>query len=706
MPSVPHGRVWPRPARACLVAGLVAVLAVCAGLASFVPLGPGLLLFLIAVWFAVPGVLFGWLVYDQAPGRGMASLLVGPVWGYGVSSVVLLVLWIAGVRGPVLLVAPAMALLLLGFVGLRLRGLLVPPAFRWSDAVAVCLLVVLVVGIVARPFARVGESLPDGGKAYRAYFTADFIWRMAVAAELAKGDVPPRNPFHRGESLNYYWLAHLLPAAEYREMRRTVTIEQILLVNSLALDVAFIAFLYGFARQWVRSAAAVSVGCVGALLFSSFEGAERMWFLWRAGAPFDLLRTLNIDAVTRWIYGSLPVDGLHRVLWYQPHHAMGYALGLSAVLAIVQAKQPTAPRLYAMCGTLLGLCLLLSTFSAIMLTAITCVVAMGYIVARRAWRDVLPAAIAGAVPLGAAAAAALSMEYVAPASGEMVRLLVNPMAVTEAPRAILLSFGPMLIVAAVGLLLAVRNGVRPFGAIVAIVAVSFAFYFFVDLRGHQYVYVGWRAGHLLFVAFVVLVGYAVQQLMAHGRAVRSATAVALTVLALLAAPTFAIDLYNTQDIDNRMQAPGFRWTLVLEPEEVEALTWLRKLTPPEAIVQVDPFTRDAETWAYLPAFAERRMAAGLPISMIPLEKYEAASERVREVYRQEDAERAYAAAAPLRIDYLFIGAPERAAHPGLEDALRERPDLFQPVFQQGSVSIYYLTRFGRSRELTSTDVSR
>jgi hypothetical protein len=693
MPSVSHGRDGSRPALAGLAAGLVAVLAVCVGLASFVPLHRGLLLFTVAAWFAVPGVLFGLLVYGRVPGRGMASVLVGPVWGYGASSVALLAPWILGVRGPVLLVAPLIAIVLLALLALRLRDLLVPPSFRWSDVVAVCLLVALVPAIVGRPFARVGESLPDGGKAYRAYFTADFIWRMAVAAEIAKGEVPPRNPFYRGENLNYYWLAHLLPAAQHRELRGRVTLEQILLVNSLALDVAFVAFLYGFARQWIRSPAAVSVGCVGALLFSSFEGAERMWHLWRVGAPFELLRTLNIDAVTRWIYGSLPVDGLHRVLWYQPHHAMGYALGLSAVLIIVQARQPTAARLYAISGTLLGLCLLLSTFAAIMLTAMTSVVALGYVIVRRAWRDVLPGALAGAVPLGAATAAALSLQYVDASSGEMVRLLVNPMAVTEAPRSILLSFGPMLIVGAVGAAVAIRNRATGLAAIAAIVAVSFVFYFFVDLRGHQYVYVGWRAGHLLFVAFVVLVAYAVQQLMAGGRALRAATAVALTVLALLAAPTFAIDLYNTQDIDNRMQAPGFRWTLVLEPEEVEALAWLRRLTPPDAIVQVDPFTRDTETWAYLPAFAERRMAAGLPISMIPLEKYEAASQKVREVYRQADAAGAYAVAAPLRIDYLFIGAPEREAHPRLEEALRERPDLFQPVFQQGSVSIFYLSRF-------------
>ena len=35
------------------------------------------------------------------------------------------------------------------------------------------------------PFAHVGEELPEG-RAYRAYFTADFVWEVAVVAELAK----------------------------------------------------------------------------------------------------------------------------------------------------------------------------------------------------------------------------------------------------------------------------------------------------------------------------------------------------------------------------------------------------------------------------------------------------------------------------------------------------------------------------------------
>ena len=97
----------------------------------------------------------------------------------------------------------------------------------------------------------------------------------------------------------------------------------------------------------------------------------------------DYLKTLNIDAVTRWFYESLPVDGLQRLLWYQPQHSTAYALGLSALLVLAQAARPPSAAVLALCGLLLGLCLLLSTFSAIMLTSMVAVLALRAIVRTR-----------------------------------------------------------------------------------------------------------------------------------------------------------------------------------------------------------------------------------------------------------------------------------------------------------------------------------
>jgi hypothetical protein len=673
-----------------LGSGVVFLAALAACLLALAPLRLGLVLFGIVVWFSCPGVVLGAVVYRQTPGRAMAIALNASIWGYGLSSVTLLLLWCAGIRGGALLLAPVLAGAVAWLIGLPLRHRLTSPLFTNADIVAVLLLLTLTLGIVGRPFAKVASPVEDG-RAYRAYFTADFVWRMAVAAELSKGDFPPKNPFFRRDQLRYYWLAHLLPAAEYQSLRREGTIEQILLVNGVALGLGFVAFMYGFLRQWVDRAWAAAAGVVGGLIFTSFEGAERLFVLWREGASFDYIRTLNIDAVTRWIYESLPIDGLQRLLWYQPQHSTAYALGLSAILVLAQAGTPSVAVL-AFCGILLGLCLLLSTFSAIMLTSMVAVLALIMIVRERAWTRLLTGTIAGAAPLVGAVLICLSLRYVDEGSGSLVTIGVNPMAFRNAPVAILLSFGPMLIAAIAGAFLARRRLLSSFLPIVVIIVLSFFFYFFVDLRGHQHVYVGWRAGDLLFVAFGALGGYALQELWSMKPNVRVVTAATVALLAALAAPTFAIDFYNTQDTTNRMPAAGFDWTLVLHQDELDALSWIRNYTPQNAIVQVEPYVRDSKTWAYVPAFAERRMSAGLPISMVPLDKYEAASAQVRSLYQETDAASAHARASRLGIDYLIVGVPEDQAYPHIREVLRSRVDLFREVFHRGDVSIFYVDR--------------
>ena len=129
-----------------------------------------------------------------------------------------------------------------------------------------------------RDFMRDYVRKREEGAAYDSWFIA----------EVEKGSVPPRNPFLRGKPLHYYWLPHLVTAAEYRMASRGTTLEQVLLVNSVALGLAFILFLYGFVRHWVDSAGASAAAVCAALVFTSFEGLERLIVVWRTGAPFDI----------------------------------------------------------------------------------------------------------------------------------------------------------------------------------------------------------------------------------------------------------------------------------------------------------------------------------------------------------------------------------------------------------------------------------
>ncbi len=239
---------------------------------SIVPLGAAARFLPFTLLCAVPGVVLARRLCRNATTSWLFALLIGGTWGYAFSSVTLLALWVAGVRRPIWLVfAPVVT----AFVCSRVRPIAAPlrvPLLGKRDLAAVCLTMLMVPAIVGRPYSRVGETLPDGGQAWRAYFTADFVWAMAVVSEVSKGDVPPQNPYRVGTALHYYWLAHLIPSIEHRLTMDATSLRQLLLANAVLSGLVFVGFFYLFVRHFVDSPAAAAMACVAAVLFHSFEG--------------------------------------------------------------------------------------------------------------------------------------------------------------------------------------------------------------------------------------------------------------------------------------------------------------------------------------------------------------------------------------------------------------------------------------------------
>jgi hypothetical protein len=678
--------------RAVLV--IVASAGLLASLSALAPLPGALVLAAVLIWFAVPGILLGRRLY----GSWAAAVLAGPAWGYVFSSLALLAFWAAGIRSfGILMLAPLPAAAVIWPARALARDLRAP-TFTRRDIAAVALIVLSVLAIVVRPYARIGAELPEG-RAYRAYFTADFVWAMAVVAEISKGDMPPRNPYYLNDELRYYWLPHLLPGAEYRAGAGRISVEQILRVSDLVVGLFFAGFFYFFVRHFVDRPIAAAFAIVFVLFCSSFQGAERIWYHWRHGIPFGALRGLNINAITNWFYGGMKVDGLHRLLLYQPQHQIAYLLGVSAVLLVHEAHQArvqSRPLLLLLAGTFVGLSMLFSSFAALMLAVMLAIYVGWSVLYERRWKTILPAAVAAGVPLGAAVVLANVLHYVDTTGGELVTFGVNPLATHRAVWVIFIGFGPVVLVALAGIALAIhRRALRQLSALWMMLTACALFYFFVDLPDSQNS-VGWHAGKLAFIAMTPLCGFAFQELWRRAGPVRVMSMAVVTVIALLALPTVLIDIYNTQDVWNRGIGPGFRWTVLLTPEEVESVEWLKRSTPLRARVQVEPWVRGRDTWAYVPAFAERRMAAGIPISMIPLAKYEKASEHIRTIYESRSASAAYDLAAGVCVDYLVIGPPERAAYPQLQPLLDASPHLFVPVFRNSATVVYAVSRIDRT----------
>ncbi len=646
----------------------------------------------VALWMALPGVLLAGYSLGGSAAAWWSARFIGPALGFGFSVFGLLLVWAAGLQsGLALLLAPlftwALALVArrLGGVALRL------PALDRRDVVAVsaALLVVPIVTIV--PYARVAESTPEG-EAYRAYFTADFIWGMSVTAELAKGDVPPANPFLSTQPMRYYWMSHLLSGAIYRTIRgRHVSAEQVVLIDGLAFGLAFIAFFYWLVRSAGAEPAFAALAIGVGFLANSYEGLDRLWVLRRSDGVLDVLRSINIDAVTRWFYQGMPVDGLQRLLLYQPHHLTGYVLALSALWLVGLAERVAEVSVALWAGILLGLAFLFSSFTAIIVGGAVGVLYAVRLVQQRALGSIVHCAILGAAPVAVGIGISAALGYTDPGEGFLLQFGLNPVAFRRWPYMFLLSFGPLLFAGVAGLL-RWRWLLGPGAAAGTLVVTAVVFYFTADVPDMAGVWVGWRSGHLLLIAFGVI-GAAALTAAWQRRRYHVPLVLAMVLTIVPAVPTVAIDVHNAQDIANRTAGPTFPWTLIITPPEREALQWLRRATPPDALVQVEPFVRDAGTWAYVPAFAERRMFAGMPIAMIPLAPYRTASETVRSgIFRAVSAADAYTVARHLGIDYLLIGDIERQHYGPAIALMAERPDLFLRVFENAAVTIYAVAR--------------
>ena len=665
------------------------VVAIVLGIELFriAPITEVLVLIAVPTWMALPGVAFVWRALGSAPQAFATAWLVGPMLGFALSVFGLLLWWAAGLQSWLGILFAPLSTWLATLVAHHVGGATVRlPEIGRRDALAIALTLLIVPLVTLVPYDRVDEPTA-AGDAYRAYFTADFVWGMAVTAEIAKGDVPPVNPFLSTEPLRYYWMSHLLSGAVYRNIRASgVSVEQVVLVNGLAFGAAFVACLYWLVRASGGPAAFAAVAVAAAFLANSYEGFERLWLFYRGGESFEALRTINIDAVTRWFYQGMPVDGLQRLLLYQPHHLTGYALALLALWLVGLAEDVTAISIALWAGILLGLAFLFSTFTAIIVGAAIGALYALRLVQQRALKSILQCAILGAAPVALGIGVSAALGYTDPQEGMLLRFGLNPVAVRRWPLMFLLSFGPLLLAGVAGLF-RWRWALREGAPAAMLVLAAVAFYFTADVPDMGGVWVGWRSGHLLLIAFAAIAAAALGAVWRH-RVLRPVI-VLVTVLAIVpAVPTVAIDVFNAQDISNRHQGPGFPWTLVLSPEERQALDWLRASTSPDAIVQVEPFVRDAGTWAYVPAFAERRMAAGLPISMIPLRPYREAADNVRHIFETGSAADAHAMATLMAVDYLLVGDPERRAYPAGVARIAERPDLFAPVFSNDAITVY------------------
>ena len=628
----------------------------------------------------VPGLPLGFALFGRSHAAGW---IAGAILGYALTAVTLWIPIAAHVPSALTFVAAwAGVSALTWFACRRIAGPTVQLS-PWTPAGSTALLAVLVLtlAVAAPPLAHVGRLDDQGNRSYRAYFTADFVWHTALTAEIGKFSMPPRNPYLARQPIHYYWTYYLLPGVVSQSGPGPVRDVQLCLkINALMTGLLLMSSVFLAAWTAASQPIAAATGATLALVASSAEGIFETYRLWSRGAPLAELRNWNIDAVTAWPpFAGHRIDGLQRCLWYVPQHSMAYGLGIIALVVAGATGASSSIATIILAGVALGCSVAFNPLVGGIFS-----LAYGAAIVVQAWRQ--PAVIArhalAAIPVVLALGWCVSNQMVEGAGGFLQFGFLGPS--RQQPIVTLfLSLGPILVVGAAGLLFARALPLRPAMPFALLALIALFLMYFVRLSVDQ-AWMAFRAGQMLIIGLGAL---SARFVAAHTRGARTGLAWAMVLVALaIGAPTTIIDEYNAQDTTNLAMGPGFPWTIVVTPAQQQAYGWIRNTTPPTAVVQMDARSRERSTWSNIPSFAERRMAGGLPISLLNVPEYAERSDRIKTMYATKNADEAANIARSLRIDYVYVDEVERHAYP---DGIRfDASAAFEKVFEAGPVAIY------------------
>lgn len=644
--------------------------------------------------FVLPGVpVARW--YAGPNSDRLSRVTLGVLFGFIAGALTFCLLRVAGISSPLVVLAACVALAaaLRRVTRDRRIGVVRLTPLTSGDAVALGCLMLLVAVVVGPVFARVGIDTPQG-KAYRAYFIADLFGFMSVVAELIKGHLPPLNPFNAGEPLPYYWTYFTYPAVFASLHGGRVPLERGILLTQIVSAATLVSVWYVVLRNVGRSVVASASACGLVLVASSFEGFAFMAWSVMHQRPISAFRNVNIDGLTRWWWNLPPVDGMHRALWYTPQHATAFTCGFVLLATLVRARDANAIGRRVADGLLLGGAFLFSSFTGILLVvwyAATEILLLIRVRGRDVSRWAISCLAAAAVVLAAVGLAfVLSMVQAIP--GAMVvhldrYLLKGP------SKFVGLSFGPLLLIALAGVRRLVREQPALAVALAVLVTVCAAALIGLEAPGHDNTYLPLRTGNFFFLALLVAVAFALDELRSWRFSRQIAGIAAAVVIAVAAVPTAALDWYNARDITNTAMNPGgFPWTVHLTPSEQLAMRWMRERLPADAVIQPDSRVRGRATWALIPAFGQRRMAAGVVLYEPNPARLNQNLAKIDRIFREQDLAAAHEACLGLGIDYLYVGDVEAAIEEDETAKFDRDGTRFRRMYSLRDVRIYQVLR--------------
>jgi hypothetical protein len=646
----------------------------------------------------VPGLPLGFRLFGR---RHAAGWVAGGLLGYTMTAIGGALLIRLGLATPVSTSVLWLLVTLVVWRANRRAWTAAPfvPAGAWTARHTAALLLVLhlVPALITAPLARVGARDAQGDKQYRAYFIADFIWHMALTQEVARhleprdgarASVELMNPYMFDKPIHYYWTYFVVPASMGVTSRSPVErVETALKVSAfgtalLMISTVFLAAWVAARRAWI-AVAATTLAVVG----PSPEGAYAFW----QGYSWQALRTTNIDymvGLPPW--HGLRVDGLLRAMLYTPQHSLSFALGLMGVVAGLALGGALSLRGRLLVGAVLGASVVVNPFLGAIFTGVYGVAVLAEsLSARRGVADLVTHGVT-LVPVAAGLAWCVWAGMAGGVGGHL-RFGYNLAAGHLPTQSFLLSLGTLFVPALLGLWPWRGAPRRPAVAAGAALVVAVLAMHFISLTDEHWV--SFRAGNVLNVTLPILVARGVLGLTARGHARLGAAIV--TAAILIGAPTAIVDARNAMDVENRAAGPGFFWTDVVTPSQQAGLTWLRRNTPPTAVVQAHrlPGYEDLERqdWSIIQSIAGRRAAAATFVSLLEEPENPERAARIHAMFVRDEAAAAHATALALGIDYLWLDQQDPFRVEFLQ-RIAPHKELFYAVFQQGDVYVIKIAR--------------
>jgi hypothetical protein len=548
--------------------------------------------------------------------------------------------------------------------------------------------------VVAIPLSNVGRRVGDA-YVYVSFFHEDFFGKVAMAAQLAKGVVPPANPYFLGETLHYYWFYDVFPAFVYQSVERTIPLQDILLLDALLVDVAFVCVGVWFIKRFVARPFSIGVVLCLVLLAESYQ------------APFKAVvfqRGIS-NVAANGLLASIafpPVGYYFQALLYISQHLLALTALLLTISMLNGTHRTGMGWRAATAGVVLGIASGFSFFIGFIGLgwAASWLLLLALYWGRRGARMprvVVPAAVA----VVAGVVSYLGYKGLGMLAGEdRFMLLVKPdLRHLLSPIHYIVMLGPSLILGLVGCVLWAKRGRKPqVAGLLWLSILTFLLVQFVFLH-HAWFEVSQKLGLVLRVPLLIYAGIGLDIVLSSLTSTkRRRVIVGVSLLCLSAVPNLLAYERAHFDITDSTVA------MYVHASDRHAAEWIRDHTPLSAVVQSWPGQSSARpffesglesTYSLLAVFAERQMAIGdyefARNYAVPIPQVEARIAEIVQLFEKPQASDTVDLIERYGIDYVYWGVSERECC--LENlGWYEVSPLFEEVYDKDGVSIFRFKR--------------